>query len=291
VHAKAHAVELLERLEVDIGCAAADRVQHDLVDEAHARGVFDVVAPDLVVELLLAAGDLERLEIDVPRVGERAHLVVDLLDSPVDRLLQLVVLDDDGFYGETRLELDLVNGVLVRRVRHREKQPLAAAEDWQDAVLGEELVAHQPYAIEVEVHRVEVEQGYAELVGGGQRDIPGTGDAAAHELRDDARLALACRGQRFEHRRLLDHAVLHQPLRQAAEPRAGSAAERQRYVVIHGLRVVELSLKRFSLPQGGRGAIVKSLPILRQHAAWGRRARHSWTRGQEESPGARPGLK
>ena len=243
---------------MDVGCAAADRVQHQLVDEAHDRSVFDVVAPDLVVELLFSAGDLERLEIDVPRVGEGAHLAVDLLNRLVDRLLQLVVLDDDGFYGETRLELDLVNGVLVRRVRHREKQPLAAAEDWQDAVLGEELVAHQPYAIEVEGHSIQVEQGYAELVGGGHRDIPGIGDAAAHELRDDAGLTLAGGAQGFQHRRLLDHAVLYQPLRQAAEPRTGSAAERQRYVVIHGLRVVELSLREFSLPQGGLGAIVKS---------------------------------
>src|SRR5207253_9917219 len=137
------------------------------------------------------------------------------------------------------------------------------------AVLGEELVAHQPYAIEVEVHRSEVEQWYAALVGGGQRDIPGIGDAARHELRDDARLALAGGAQGFQHRRLLDHAVLYQPLRQAAEPRARGAAERQRYVVIHGLRVVELGLKEFSLPQGRLGAIVKSLPILRQQAAWG----------------------
>src|SRR5207253_5484084 len=226
----------------------------------------------LVVELLLAACDLERLEIDVPRVRERAHLAVDLLDSPVDRFLELVVLDDDGFYGETRLELDLVNGVLVRRVRHREKQPLAAAEDWQDTVLGEELVAHQPYAVEVEGHRIQVEQGYAELVGGGQRDIPGIGDAAAHELRDDARFTLAGAAQGFQHRRLLDHAVLYQPLRQAAEPRTGSAAERQRYVVIHRLRIRGQPGRRFSLPERGRGAIVKSLPILRQQAAWGARS-------------------
>ncbi len=157
--------------------------------------------------------------------------------------------------------------MLVRRVRHREKQPLAAAEDWQDAVLGEELVAHQPYAIEVEVHRIEVEQGYAELVGGGQRDIPGIGDAAAHELGDDAGLTLAGGAQRFQHRRLLDHAVLYQPLRQAAEPRAGSAAERQGYVVIHGLMVVELGLREFSLPQGGLGAIVKFWAILKHDAA------------------------
>src|SRR5207237_6078836 len=98
-------------------------------------------------------------------------------------------------------------------------------EDWQDAVLGEELVADQPYAIEVEVHRVEVEQGYAELVGGGHRDIPGIGDAARHELRDDAGLTLAGGAPRCAHPRLVDHAVLYRPLRQAADPRTGSAPE------------------------------------------------------------------
>src|SRR5438270_2443269 len=291
VHAKAHAVELLKGLEVNVRCAAADRVQHDLVDEAHDRGVFDVVAPDLVVELLLTAGDLERLEIDVPRVGERAHLVVDLLNRLVDSLLQLVVLDDDGFYGETRLELDLVNGVLVRRVRHREKEPLAAAEDWQDAVLGEELVAHQPYAIEVERHRIKVEQGYAELVGGGHRDIPGIGDAARHELRDDAGLTLAGGAQGFQHRRLLDHAVLYQPLRQAAEPRTGSAAERQRYVVIHGLGVVDLGLKVIQFTPGGPG---RNCQILADSERGSDLFGGVWVtlraRAEKKSPGTRPGL-
>ena len=65
VHAQAHAVHLLERLEVNVRRAAADGIQHHLVDEAHDRRVFDIVAPDLVVELVVAAGDLERLEIDV----------------------------------------------------------------------------------------------------------------------------------------------------------------------------------------------------------------------------------
>ena len=44
VHAEAHAVDLLVRLEVDVRGAAADGIQHHLVDEAHDRRVFDVVA-------------------------------------------------------------------------------------------------------------------------------------------------------------------------------------------------------------------------------------------------------
>src|SRR3989440_6903059 len=116
VHAQAYPVELLERLEVNIRSAAADGIEHDLVDEAHDRGVFDVVAPDFLVELVLPAGDLERLEIDVRLIREGRHLVVYLLDRLVDRLLELVVLDDDGFYDETGLKLDLVDGVHVGRI-------------------------------------------------------------------------------------------------------------------------------------------------------------------------------
>ena len=66
VHAQAHAVDLLERLEMDVRRAAADRIEHDLVDEAHDGRVFDVIATDLVVEFVLAADGLERVEIDVP---------------------------------------------------------------------------------------------------------------------------------------------------------------------------------------------------------------------------------
>src|SRR6202030_3211532 len=191
VHAKAHAVELLERLEVNIRSAAADGIQHDLVDEAHDRGVFDIVASDLLVELVLAAGDFQGLEIDVRFIRERRHLVVDLLDRLVDRLLELVVLDNDGFYGETRLKLVLVDGVEVGRIRYRQKQSLAATEHRQDAVLGEELVADESNGLEVQVHRVKIEQRHAEFVRGRHRDVACVGRAARHQLGDDARLALA----------------------------------------------------------------------------------------------------
>src|SRR5205814_9945501 len=158
VHAQAYSVELLERLEVNIRCAAANGIQHDLVDEAHDRGVFDVVASDLLVELVFPAGDLEGLEIDVPFIREGRHLVVDLLDRLVDRLLELVVLDDDGFYGEAGLKLDLVDGVHVRRIGHGQKQPLATTEHRQHAMLGEELVVDESNGLEVEAQRVEIEK-------------------------------------------------------------------------------------------------------------------------------------
>ena len=120
-------------------------------------------------------------------------------------------------------ELDLIDGVQVGRVRNREEQALAAPEQRQHAMLGEELVADQAYGIEVEVDRVQIEQRHAELVGGRERDIAGVGGPAGHQLRDDAGLALAGGVHRIQHGRLFDNAVLDQPLRQAAEARARGA--------------------------------------------------------------------
>ena len=57
VHAEAHAVDLLVGLEMDVRGAAADGIEQDLVDEAHDWRVFDIIAADLVVELVVAAGD------------------------------------------------------------------------------------------------------------------------------------------------------------------------------------------------------------------------------------------
>ncbi len=223
VHAQAHAVDLLERLEVNIRSAAADGIQHDLVDEAHDRGVFDIVASDLLVELVLAAGDFKGFQIDVRVIGERRHLVVDLLERLVDRLLELVVLDDDGFDAEARLELDLIDGVQVGRIRHGQKQPLAATEHRQEAMLGEELVVDESNGLEVQVERVKIEQRHAEFVRRRDRDVACVGRAARHQLGDDARLTLTRDVHGFLHRGFVNHAVLHQALRQAAEAAAGIA--------------------------------------------------------------------
>ena len=75
---------------------------------------------DLVVELVVAAGDFEALEVDAFVVAPRLGIWrVDLLDGLVDGLLQLVVFDDDGFDAEAGLELDLVDRVQVGRIGDR----------------------------------------------------------------------------------------------------------------------------------------------------------------------------
>jgi hypothetical protein len=149
-------------------------------------------------------------------VAEARHLRVGLLDGTVDRFLQLVVLDHHGFDAEAGRELDFIDGVEVRRIRHGQEQALATAEDRQHAVLGQQLVRDELDDVGVGVRRVEVEKGHAELVGGGDGDVARIGGTARDELRDDARLFLARGVERLEHGGLFDDAVMHEPLRQTA---------------------------------------------------------------------------
>ena len=90
-------------------------------------------------------------------------------------------------------------------------------------MLGQQLVADQANGLEVQVHRVKVEQRHAEFVRGRHGDVACVGRTAGHQLGDDARLALPCGVDRLEHRALIDHAVLHQALRQSAEAPTGGA--------------------------------------------------------------------
>ena len=148
---------------------------------------------------------------------------VGLLDGLVDELLQLVVFDDHGFDAQAGLELDLVDGVQIGGIRDAEEQALAAAIQRQAAMLLQQLVLDQLDDVEVDVVRVEVVQRHAEFGGGGDRDVARLGGAGGDELGDEAGLAVFGRLQRGEHGGFFDHAVLHEALRQAAEPRAIAA--------------------------------------------------------------------
>jgi hypothetical protein len=106
----------------------------------------------------------------------------------------------------------------VGRVGDAEEDALAALEERQHAMLGQELVADQPDDIDVDRQGVQIEQRHAEFVRGGDRDVARLGGARVHKLGHDARLAIACVLQRVEHRRLLHDAVLNEALGKAAEP-------------------------------------------------------------------------
>ena len=210
---------------MDVRRAAADGVEQQLVDETHDGRVFDVVSRNTVTGgIVVAARDIEVFEIEPGLVlGQQRRGRVGLLGGLVDGFLQLVVFDDHGLDAEASLELDLVDGVQVGGICHREEQALAAAEKRQAAMLLKQLVLDQLDGVDFDGMRVEVVEGHAELGRGGDGDVTRLGRTGGNELGDEARLPVLGGLQRIEHGRFFDHAVLHQPLRQAAEARASSA--------------------------------------------------------------------
>ena len=106
-------------------------------------------------------------------------------------LLQLVVLDDDRLDRQAGLELDLVDGVQIGRVGDAEEQALAALEQRQHAVLGQQLVGDGAHGLEVDVEGIEIEQRYAVFGRRRDGDVARLGGAGEHQLRDEAGLALA----------------------------------------------------------------------------------------------------
>ena len=164
---------------------------------------------------VLGGGDVEVLEVEILLAAERRHRGVDLLDRLLHGALQLVVLDHHGLDREAGLELDLVDRVQDGRVGDRDVQPLAALDQRQYAVLGEQLVADEADDVEVEADRVEVEQRHAEFLRGGNGDVARGGHVVGDQPADEVRLALAGARDRVEHRGLVHQAVLHEPLRQA----------------------------------------------------------------------------
>src|SRR5690606_32077274 len=182
---EANAVELLVRLEVDIRRAALDRVEHHLVDEADDRGIVDVGARDVAADLLVAARDVELLEIEVVLV-ELRHRRVDGFDRALHAHLELVLLDDDRLDAQRRLELDLVDRVQVRRIADGDIEPLAALQDRQHAMLREQLVVDEADDVEIRLDRIEVEQRDAELVRGGDGDLPRVAELVRDEIGNEA---------------------------------------------------------------------------------------------------------
>jgi len=218
VHAQAHAKHLLVRLEVHIRGAAADRIQQHLVDEAHDRRILDVVARDVVADLVaVAATDFERLEINRIIVAEARHLVVGLLDRLVEFALQLVVFDDNRLDRHAGLELDLVDGVQICRVGDPQEQSLAALEQWQYPVLGEQLVRDGAHGLQVEAEGVEVEQRHAVFGRGGNGNVARLDRATGDQLRDEAGFLLARGLQRSMHAGFVHHPILDQALWQTAQ--------------------------------------------------------------------------
>ena len=136
VEAGPDAIGLLVGLEVNVGRAALDGVQQDLVDEAHDRRVHRLVARRVVALTSSSPPVTSRLS---RSKSSSAMLLMEVSTASRARrhdVLELVLLDDDRVHAESGLELDLVDGLQVGGVGHAEEQPLAPQEQGQDPVRG-----------------------------------------------------------------------------------------------------------------------------------------------------------
>ena len=152
---------------------------------------------------------------------EVRHRRIDGLDGAGDPDFELVLLDDDRLDAQRRLELDLVEGLEVRRIADREEQTLAALQDRQNPVLQQQLLVDQLDDLQVEIDGIEVEQRDAELVCRGDRDLPGVPHAIGHEVRHEIAALALDRGQRGHEIGLADDAVLHESARKASQRTLG----------------------------------------------------------------------
>ena len=78
--------------------------------------------------------------------------------------------------GSTRMpDWNLISSMAGRSVGSatREEQPLAAEDEGQHLVLGQQALVHGLDRLHVDVDGVQVEQGHAELGGGGHGDLAG----------------------------------------------------------------------------------------------------------------------
>ena len=220
VEAGTHPVVLLVGLEMDVRGAALDRIEHDLVDEAHHRGVFDVVTRHIVGDHVVVAADLQAFEVEVVLVKAR-HRGVDGFKRLADHRIELVLFDDDRVDADAGLELDLVDGGMAGGVGNSQKESFATQQQRQDAVLGQQALVDRLDRFHIEVDGIEVEQRYAEFRRGGDCDLGGINQLPVDEVGDQADMLGFRPLDGMNYRVFRDQAVLDQSSGEAAERRIG----------------------------------------------------------------------
>jgi hypothetical protein len=179
----ADAVEPFVGLEVDVGDAGADGVEQDLLDVADDRGVVDL-------RVLLVGGRrhaaFDEVDLELVHAGELLQRRPGGLDQLVDRLGELVVLDDDGLDDQVGLEADLLERLEVRGVRGGDEQPVAAPVQRQHAARGGDLGVDVFLVDLVDVEGGEVEQRHAERARGEHRELAGAHPPGREHLLDKA---------------------------------------------------------------------------------------------------------
>ena len=149
--------------------AAIDRIEQDLVDEAHDRRGLGVRTCDVVGFLgVFAIVEVDVLKVFVADIQRRRF---DGAEGGVDEIAELVVLDQHRLGSQPRIELDLVQTLQVGRVRGRDVQALATFEQRQGTMLADQRFADITDRRVFHVHRIEIEQRQAELTACGHADI------------------------------------------------------------------------------------------------------------------------
>src|SRR5690606_5844940 len=94
VLSQSDSVKLLVGLEVNVGGATLDGVEHHLVDESNDRSVVNVSHRDFAAGFLVRARNLQLLKVEVV-LFEGRHGRINGLDGAYDTCLELVLLYDD----------------------------------------------------------------------------------------------------------------------------------------------------------------------------------------------------
>jgi hypothetical protein len=128
-------------------------------------------------EVHVLHGDVERL---ARRVADLAH-----------HERELVVLDDDGLHRHARGELDLLQHLLVGRVRHADEDAVAALAQRDHAVRRGDLRVDQVGRQVLDIDRIEVEERIAEGLRREERDVFRRDLLRLDELLDEREPALA----------------------------------------------------------------------------------------------------
>ena len=161
VDAEADAELLLVGLDVDVARPLLDRVQEDHVHEPHDRRVLARLLELEEVHVLLFAGEVDLLLVEAGHhLVVRGAGVVVLLDGRDDRRLAR----DDRLDVVAREELEVVDGVQVRRVGHRHDERVAGARDGDDAVLLALLLRDELHDVGVDLVLGEVDRRDAVLL-------------------------------------------------------------------------------------------------------------------------------
>jgi hypothetical protein len=106
-------------------------------------------------------------------------------------------------------------------IGNTEEQALAAKQQGQDPVLGQQALVHRLDGFHVQVERIKVEQRDAEFRGGGHRDLGGRHQLPVNQVGDQANMLGFRTLDGVNDRVFRDQSVLDQSSGEAAERRIG----------------------------------------------------------------------